>query len=745
MKVHSTILATMLTASSLHATEYHVSTNGLDQKSAGSESNPFRTISAAANIAQPGDEIIVHEGTYRERINPPRGGTSDDKRIVYRAVPGEKVVIKGSEVVTGWEKVQGNVWNVTLSNSFFSDFNPFADLISGSWFHRKGRDHHTGAVYLNGHPLAEAAQKEHLFNPDLTGKANSDYLFNIEWMRSTGSGQTNVSAAATLTKQGTKTAPTDNGGECLGFIKDGDYATYTFDFGRNSEHMEFQTAAQRQGGLIEIRLDSPRGKLLGTCTVSGTGGWQNWCTVKAPIEPTSGEKTVCLAFKAKPVEDNHDSLLWFAEVGEQNTTIWAQFKNADPNREKVEVNARQTVFYPAKTGINYITVKGFTLEHAATPWAPPNAEQIGLLGTHWSKGWIMENNTIRHSTCVGVTLGKYGDEFDNIADTADGYVGTIERALKDGGWSKETIGSHLVRNNTIHDCGAAGICGSLGGAFSQITGNHIYNIHIDKPFGGYEQAAIKFHAPIDTLIANNRIHDSIRAIWLDWMTQGARVSANLCYRNYSLDLFLEVNHGPFMIDNNLFLSSPSLWDWSQGGAYAHNLFAGKLAFKPQGRQTPYHKAHSTEIAGVTHITGGDDRFLNNILITTGLDVYNASQPPMQVDGNVYLNTAKPFAEEANPIHKPDFNPKIKLVEEQDAVYLEITLPEEFVNQQNQLITTELLGKARVPDTAFENPDGSPLTVDTDYSGKKRNATSPAAGPFENPGSGKLKLKVWPKK
>jgi hypothetical protein len=26
---------------------------------------------------------------YRERVNPPRGGVSDEQRIVYRAAPGE--------------------------------------------------------------------------------------------------------------------------------------------------------------------------------------------------------------------------------------------------------------------------------------------------------------------------------------------------------------------------------------------------------------------------------------------------------------------------------------------------------------------------------------------------------------------------------------------------------------------------------------------------------------------------------
>lgn len=60
-----------------------------------------------------------------------------------------------------------------------------------------------------------------------------------------------------------------------------------------------------------------------------------------------------------------------------------------------------------------------------------------------------------------------------------------------------------------------------------------------------------------------------------------------------------------------------------------------------------------------------------------------------------------------------------------------------------LITTRLLGKAIIPDQAYENPDGSPLTIDTDYFGNKRNSKKPSAGPFENAVAGKqVKFKVW---
>ena len=125
------------------AKEYHVSKIGNDSNN-GSATNPFKTISAAALIAQPGNIITVHQGVYRERINPPRGGTSDDYRIVYQAAPGEEVAIKGSEIIEGWQKVQNDTWMVVIDNNFFGDFNPYADLIKGDWFNPKGREHHTG-------------------------------------------------------------------------------------------------------------------------------------------------------------------------------------------------------------------------------------------------------------------------------------------------------------------------------------------------------------------------------------------------------------------------------------------------------------------------------------------------------------------------------------------------------------------------------------------------------------------------
>lgn len=123
--------------------------------------------------------------------------------------------------------------------------------------------------------------------------------------------------------------------------------------------------------------------------------------------------------EAQRLEELHEPVgeepLWYGEVDDKNTTLYAQFQGIDPNRETVEINVRKAVFYPEEAGINYITVRGFTLEQAAPNWAPPTAEQVGLIGTHWSKGWIIENNTIRYSIRVGLTLGKHGDAYDNTS------------------------------------------------------------------------------------------------------------------------------------------------------------------------------------------------------------------------------------------------------------------------------------------------------------------------------------------
>src|SRR4029450_2984386 len=153
-------------------------------------------------------------------------------------------------------------------------------------------------------------------------------------------------------------------------------------------------------------------------------------------------------------------LVWYGEVGDEQTTIWANFQGANPNEELVEINVRRSVFYPVEHHLNYITVRGFELAQAASPWAPPTADQPGLIGPNWAKGWIIEDNVIHDAQGSAVSIGQ---EVSTAALCRD-------------------VGRHNLR------------------------------------------------PPIDATTRHNRIHDCSLGTWLDWQTQGTRVSRNVFYQ-----------------------------------------------------------------------------------------------------------------------------------------------------------------------------------------------------------------------
>jgi hypothetical protein len=263
-------------------------------------------------------------------------------------------------------------------------------------------------------------------------------------------------------------------------------------------------------------------------------------------------------------------------------------------------------------------------------------------------------------------------------------------------------------------------------------------------------AGIKFHAAIDTRIVHNRIHHAGRGIWFDWMTQGTHVSRNLFYDNDRDDIYVEVSHGPYLVDNNIFGSQSNVLDKSQGGAYVHNLFAGYFRCSPvKSRYTPYHLPHQTDVAGISIILSGDDRFYNNLFLPVhpdekqsyGLAIFSKTEYyPSYADGNAYYNKALPFEGEQHPVVLSGFDPQFKIEDKGKEVYVSFRLSD-LKNLQTELVTTERLGKAKLPKQAYEQPDGTPILFDTDYPGHSR-AEHPVPGPFEQIKEGEVRLTVW---
>jgi alpha-N-arabinofuranosidase len=636
--------------------QYHVSKKGSDNNK-GTRESPFLTINRAAQIAKPGEVVTVHEGTYREWVNPKFKGLSKTRPVTYQAAEGENVVIKGSEIIEDWEHFQGNVYKTTIPNQFFGDFNPYTEIIFGDWVVSE-EIRHLGDVYLNGLSFYEVNSLDEVLNRE-----------------------------------------------------------------KKTEAVE------------------------------------NWTKEIVPVH--NPEQT---------------QYAWYTENDGVNTIIYANFNGSNPREELVEINVRQACFYPREIGVDYITVRGFEMAHAATPWAPPTADQPGLIGAHWSKGWVIEDNCIHDSKCSAISIGKEistGHNYRSLRKDKPGYQYQLESVFsaRRFGWSREKIGSHIIRNNTIYDCGQNAIVGHLGCVFSEIYNNHIYNIAVKREYYGHEIAGIKLHGAIDVQIYNNTIHDCTLGLWLDWQAQGTRISRNLFYDN-NRDFFVEVSHGPYIFDHNILASKFSIDNHAQGGAYINNLICGIMVHKKMlNRSTQYHLPHSTEIAGFALVYGGDDRFFNNIFVGKGdiagigtshfngyttsleeyiyevhngkrgdLNIFEEVEQPVYINNNAYYKGAQSFDRENDKTLDENFDPKVQIKKEDGAVYLSINLPDDFEKYSGQNYSTDTLPRTRIVDAQYENPDGSPVNLDRDFLNNKKDKIN-HFGPITTLKRGKNHIKL----
>lgn len=483
--------------------------------------------------------------------------------------------------------------------------------------------------------------------------------------------------------------------------------------------------------------------------------------------------------------------VWCCAVDDEATTIWANFHEADPNAELTEINVRETCFYPSRPFVNYITVSGFEMAQAACPYTPPTADQVGLVGPHWSRGWVIENNRIHDAKCSAISLGKEistGDNESTRTHRKSGYQYQKEAVYKalHAGWEKGVVGGHVVRGNVIYDCGQNGVVGHMGCAFSLIEGNHIYRIGSKREFFGWEVAAIKMHAAVDTVVRGNRVHDSVLGMWLDWQAQGTVVDSNVFYRN-TRDVMTEVTHGPITFMNNVFASEFSFDDYAQGAAFVNNLFAGRIRHTAVlDRSTPYHFPHVTDVAGEAFVYGGDDRYVNNLFLAVddsakplctadaagaagmaeagtaffdgyprsleeyeqlieeaGLgdeELYRSVKQPVLLSSNAYVSGAKAASGEAEAVVSGDGS-SLALRETDDELWMTVSLPESIRSATGPVISTADLGQPRIVEEYFENPDGSPIVVDRDITGAARGACS-ARGPLAAYGDGEVL--IWSK-
>ena len=155
---------------------------------------------------------------------------------------------------------------------------------------------------------------------------------------------------------------------------------------------------------------------------------------------------------------------------------------------------------------------------------------------------------------------------------------------------------------------------------------------------------------------------------------------------FNADVFIEVGHGPTLVDNNLLMSPVSISIPSEGIACVH---FGHL--------------------------------------------------PVWIDGNAYFNGATVFKKENHKLVNKKTKATAELVTKDGKIYLKTNIGKDLKAFRDGIITTDTLGLAFEPEQPFENPDGTPITFNTDLLGNHRDSET-VPGPLAS--LDKSEILIW---
>ena len=207
--------------------------------------------------------------------------------------------------------------------------------------------------------------------------------------------------------------------------------------------------------------------------------------------------------------------------------------DSDPSDEGWEITTREQVFAPHRFGLGFIRISGIHFAHAADGLPVPQRACVSASRGHH---WIVETCRIEWANAVGLDIG------------AQHWSASVP----------ESTGRHIIRGNTIRNCGICGIAGALGVHHSLIEANTIEYIGHQNLERSWECAGLKFHLAEHCLFRRNVFRHICHAggIWLDCRTVNNRVTNNVFADIETLSgaVYSEVNYYANMVDHNL------IWD-----------------------------------------------------------------------------------------------------------------------------------------------------------------------------------------
>ena len=415
-----TVVTEALERRQLFSNTWFVSPGGANTN-AGTISAPFQTIQQAANVAQPGDTVMIRGGIYHETVTPVSSGTAAAP-ITYEAYNNESVTIDGADPISGWSAnpvYQAKMgWDLGEGNN--EVFVNGQEQVEARWPNTSLDASHPVGSTAQG--ASTTATTTTIFDSALT-QGNGFWVGAIIHLNP---GQQWVAYTATVTASGP------------GFV--------TFAYTAPSTY-----AAVGAGTSYYIV-----GKLS---AIDTPGEWYyDPTTGLLSLWPSTGDNAANDLVEAKHRLYGFN-LAGVSNVSVQGINLFACTINTDSNSANITLNH-----------LNAQYVSQFLSQPDG--WSQPYACGILIAGT----GDLLENSQIAYSSGDGVFVSGAFDRVTNCIIHDVDTNGGDGAGIRNYGWYNS------LDHNTIYNCGRNGI--NVFGEGVQVTYNTISNCLIQTTDGG---------------------------------------------------------------------------------------------------------------------------------------------------------------------------------------------------------------------------------------------------------------------
>ncbi len=520
---------------------YHVSKDiKASDYNPGTESYPFKTIQKAADIAEPGDTVIVHEGTYSEAVVPKNSGTPS-KPIKFMAAEGEEVWLSNVTELSGFVKYDGDIWCVEVPENVGK--------------YRLQVFHEDEALPFGRHPNTHSNEKAVPYNPSVNDKifaTRGDLTVKID--------QKNDAYSSTLSGQIYATSESGaldqlekdywKGATWTGLKGQGWNLTTAPVNGSEFGKIHFDDGGYKQTSLVYfwVNYEEDWGYLsnhIHCVDLPGEWYYDGETLYIIPPEGVNGEDltvTVKQGFKSFDLTDKS-----FIEVHNINTRAASMTMAGNTEHNVINGGTHEYVSYSSWVALTSYTLEGYinTVEH------PDDSVENGCGGLYLDgTNNSIVNAKFKDAAIQVITIpdtSKFAFVYNN--DMSDiGYTqGDVAISIHNGRGNYKG-GGHQLIHNTIHGIGAQTVYSNNSYEANavnacmplEIAYNHLYDsnqytrdsgthyMHYGH-YGTDREFTKMHHNMLHDALVTHRGGTSINAIYFDNSTSGIECFHNLIY------------------------------------------------------------------------------------------------------------------------------------------------------------------------------------------------------------------------